>query len=216
MAQTLKECKALVSFLGTTLTANYEVVLHWIDAQGSYYIAAIVHPEISGRNLNSPITGFALELVKNHVYETQDYVTNYKAKAGSKMIQGSTFFIKSDDGKLLGLLCINYDGSEYAEMAEKLAVLAGQPLKTPTTEAANAPVSEFLHASVEEIIQSVIEPDLLKPGVTLTQEKKVALCAKLDERGVFQIKGAISKVAKVLHVSEPSVYRYLKMINRER
>lgn len=215
MAQSLNEYKTLVAFLGLTLASDYEIVLHWIDKNGSYYIAAIEHAEISGRNLNSPITGFALELVKKRIYEHQDYVANYKAEAGTKSIQGSTFFIKDDAGKLLGLLCINFDASDYLEITQKLASLTHLPFSLQAGEPVNAPASEFLHTSVEEIIYSVIDPALLQPGVTLTQEKKVALCAQLDERGVFQIKGAIPKVAKVLGVSEPSVYRYLKMINQE-
>ncbi|MFT8632944.1 MAG: helix-turn-helix domain-containing protein, partial [Liquorilactobacillus ghanensis] len=66
------------------------------------------------------------------------------------------------------------------------------------------------------VIYSIINPSLLKSDISLSQEKKIQICSKLNDRGIFQIKGAISKVAKLLKVSEPSVYRYLKIINEKK
>nr|WP_301951945.1 PAS domain-containing protein [Campylobacter geochelonis] len=87
----------LVKFLGEVLGQSYEVVLHDITEKGAY-IAAIENNHISNRSVNSPLTGFALELLKNEEYKDNDYLINYKAmtKRGNS-VRGSTFFIKDDD-----------------------------------------------------------------------------------------------------------------------
>lgn len=210
MSSSLEHYQQLVYFLGQTLSQDYEIVLHWLDTTGSFSIAAIEHAEISGRTLNSPITGYALQLVHDEVYKEQNFIANYKAATGDKKIQGSTFFIKDETNQLLGLLCINFDNAAYTDLMGHLATIARIPDLTDPQPIHKSPTTEVLHTSVADIIYAVIDRDLLRPGTTLTQQKKIELCAQLSEKGVFQIKGAIPQVAQILNVSEPSVYRYLK------
>ncbi|SPS07197.1 helix-turn-helix transcriptional regulator [Latilactobacillus sakei] len=224
MVSELERYQGLVHFLGQVLGSNYEVVLHWINQDGSYYIAAIEHAEISGRNLNSPITGFALDLIRDKIYQKQDAVVNYKASSDkNQQIQGSTYFIKDDQGVLLGLLCINFNAQPYLAAIDNLINLANLDslLASVPTVASKHPQQhqvvtneEVLHSSVEEIIYTVVAPNTLQSGIKLTQDKKIEICRKLNQKGIFKIKGALSKVAEILGTSEPSIYRYLKLINQ--
>ena len=50
----------------------------------------------------------------------------------------------------------------------------------------------------------------------LTPEEKTTLIIELYDMGVFELKGAVAKAAEALHMSEPSVYRYLAQIRRAR
>ncbi|MFT8606992.1 helix-turn-helix domain-containing protein, partial [Liquorilactobacillus ghanensis] len=143
-------------------------------------------------------------------------VIHYKAEANSKLIQGSTFFIKNSKEDLIGLLCINFDSGTYINMAETLLKFAPIPLSINYQQKNTNTTSEILHTNIEDVIYSIINPSLLKSDISLSQEKKIQICSKLNDRGIFQIKGAISKVAKLLKVSEPSVYRYLKIINEKK
>ncbi|EAL1089828.1 DNA-binding protein, partial [Campylobacter jejuni] len=100
----------LTYFLGEVLGEQYEIVFHVITEDGAY-IAAIANSHISGRSLDSPLTAFASELMQNKKYLEKDFLCDYKALVGkSKLIRGSTFFIKNHD-KLVGILCINHDTS---------------------------------------------------------------------------------------------------------
>jgi len=38
----------------------------------------------------------------------------------------------------------------------------------------------------------------------------------LNQKGIFMLKGAVSEVAKQLHCSEPSIYRYLNILNKDK
>lgn len=203
----------LVEFLGKALGENYEVVLHDITEKGSC-IAAITNNHISNRNANSPLTGFALELLKNGAYKDADYIVDYKAATkGGKSIQGSTFFIKEND-KILGMLCINHDDTAYKDVAKQILQLGNiKELKSGNKEHLNEPkveVVEYLSESIEDIIATIINPSLLNDKVSIRPEKKQKIINALFEKGIFNIKGAVLKVAEVLNMSEQSVYRYLK------
>ncbi len=206
----------LVEFLGEVLGDTYEVVLHDIDENGSS-VASIANNHISNRSVKSPLTGFALELLKDKVYEKQDYIIGYKAmtKQG-KDIQGSTFFIK-DDKKITGMLCINHDNNEFKDVADRILALGNvvknkiqdiEQNQVPSVEAV-----EYLSESIEDIISGIIEPSVLNGDTILRPEKKQEIINALYDKGVFNIKGAVLNVSKILNMSEQSVYRYLKKVN---
>lgn len=216
----------LVHFLGKTLGSNHEIILHLIEEDGTY-IAAIENNHISGRTLDSPLTGFALELMKNSEEMDANYVTNYKArnKVG-KEIKGSTFLIKDEDGKLEGMLCINIDNSAYKKLSEEILQLAnissavGSSFNSefpsanflPSPSESEEGMVEILSNSIQEVIYETIDPQMLDGKYTLSTEAKIDIVEKLEKKGIFQLKGAVSQVAEVLNVSEPTIYRYLKIV----
>ncbi|UJF15590.1 PAS domain-containing protein [Jeotgalibaca sp. MA1X17-3] len=216
----------LVHFLGKTLGSNHEIILHLIDEDGTS-IAAIENNHISGRTLDSPVTGFALELMKKNKEMDTNFVTNYKArnKVG-KEIKGSTFLIKDEEDHLEGLLCINIDNSIYQKLSDDILQLAN--LSSPISEVvlnstnskstpseAGEGMVEILSNSIQEIIYETIDPKILDGKYTLSTEAKIEMVEKLERKGIFQLKGAVSQVAEVLNVSEPTIYRYLKMITNK-
>lgn len=88
------------------------------------------------------------------------------------------------------------------------------PETTSTVALQEEPV-EILTSNIQDIISEIIDPSLLRHNVHLSQEVKIDIVTKLSEKGVFQLKGAVSKVADILCISEPSVYRYLKKIESD-
>lgn len=201
-----KRYEKLVKFLGEVLGQNYEIVLHDINQKGSS-VVAIENSHISGRSINSPLTGFALELIQSKKYLECDYITNYKAKTSSNLkINGSTFFIKNGQN-IEGMLCINYDGSKFEKLSNdllKLANLTAQDAKTSAQDAI-----EQLSENIEEIIEDILKRHDL--NASDPKPKNRTECIKrLYENGIFNVKGSIPKVAKYLNISEPSVYRYLQ------
>ncbi|MGF9858494.1 helix-turn-helix domain-containing protein [Priestia endophytica] len=75
---------------------------------------------------------------------------------------------------------------------------------------------EYFTDSLDEVVYSIIDPTLLNPNVALKQEQKVEIISQLYKKGIFQLKGAVSQVAELLNIFEPSVYRYLKMIDNNK
>ncbi|QKG72975.1 transcriptional regulator [Streptococcus canis] len=222
--ETLNYWKTVITFLHDVLGDNYEIILHVID-KNDIYIGELVNSHISGRSKNSPLTKFALDLITQKVYQEKDFVTNYKAIVSPqhKEVRGSTFFIKDKDGNLEGMLCINLDISAYQGVASEVLKLANLNLGNliPNATEAKPPTApqeeavEILTSNIQDIISEIIDPSLLRHNVHLSQDVKIDIVAKLSEKGVFQLKRAVSKVADILCISEPSVYRYLKKIESD-
>ena len=96
----------LTEFLGKALGPDYEVALHDLTRKDRSIIA-IANNYISGREVGAPLTNMALSILRDKSYEHTDYHLHYYSiNVNGKDLRSSTFFIK-DNGKLIGLLCIN-------------------------------------------------------------------------------------------------------------
>lgn len=214
----IEQYKRMVRFLGMALGDNYEVVLHILSDEG-FYIGEIINNHISGRDEGAPLTNLALEKIRQEHYRDHEYIINYKVSVkNNKTINGSTFYVKDDDGELIGLLCINADYSKYKSIAQEVLHLmnikAENLLEDDKEPTQNGNFVEVLSNDIEEVISDIIDPELLDDRVTLSKEARLDIVRQLDQKGVFQLKGSIGKVADLLKVSEPSVYRYLQEVNK--
>jgi len=221
--------KKLVEFLGKVLGENYEVILHIIE-KGNSYVGAIANNHISGRTVNAPLTGLALKMMKDKTFLDNDYITNYKGvtKLGGE-IRGSTHFIKDENKELIGMLCINFDSSKHKKIAIDIMDLVQTQLnmispaldetsisKKEKIEQPDHEFIEYFSDSIDEVVKSIVDPSLLNPNIILRQEQKIEIIKQLHKKGIFQLKGAVSQVAELLNISEPSIYRYLKIIDKDK
>lgn len=205
-------------FFGEIFGTHHEFVLHVLEPDGGSHVGYIVNGEISGRSMNSPLTNYAKKLIEDKVYLKKDYVVNYVGEGPKgKKFRSSTLFIKNSKGELQGLLCINFDAEVYRKVAKdvlKLANLSWDIAYIDKKTELEQPV-EKLTDNIQNIIYSVIDQDILESGAHLSPDQKKLAISKLKEYGVFDVKGTINEVAKVMGMSESSVYRYLHVINHD-
>lgn len=208
--------KNIMMFFGEIFGTHHEFVLHVLEPDGGSHVGYIVNGEISGRSMNSPLTNYAKKLIEDKVYLKKDYVVNYVGEGPKgKKFRSSTLFIKNSKGELQGLLCINFDAEVYRKVAKdvlKLANLSWDIAYIDKKTELEQPV-EKLTDNIQNIIYSVIDQDILESGAHLSPDQKKLAISKLKEYGVFDVKGTINEVAKVMGMSESSVYRYLHVIN---
>lgn len=224
--QMLRRYTTLVEFLGQTLGPDYEVVLHEILPENSR-VAAIANGSISGRSVGAPITNAALRMIMQKQYETSDYNLNYTGQlANGKMIRSSTMFIK-DGGKLVGLLCVNFDDSRFHALSDSLLKLihpddfvhhhyfpVDAPAKQPTPphQSVPDPAEHFqsdMNGLMEELFDTVTQ-DIAVPLDRLTQAERTRIIGQLYEQGMFELRGAVQFTVKKLACSQASIYRYIK------
>lgn len=143
------------------------------------------------------------------------------------MLRSSTMYIKDDSGKLVGLLCINFDDTRYQELSTKLfqlchpdefveqnIVVRADLLQSDSKEENE---QEQYPSSMASITDDAIEQAMQQNPVPidrLTQEEKIRIVKLLDDKGVFLLKGAVGQVAKQLHSSTASIYRYLSILHK--
>ena len=221
----LDSYKILVDFLGKALGPDYEIVLHDITAEHSQ-IVAIANSHISDRAVGSPTTDAALQTLATGSSKTNDYLFDYPVETGDgRTLRASTLFIKDREGNPVGLLGINFDDSRYKELSEKLLHTLHPEafLKTlpPRERPAGEPdvrrekpdsLTEGFSIDTASLMQKMLDSvtaSLSMPVDRLNQSEKKDIVQKLQERGMFQLKGGISFVAKHLSCSPATVYRYL-------
>lgn len=197
----------LAPFLSKILGDGTEVVIHDVNHPKRSLVA--IENSLSGRKLGSPITQFAKDLVDKGMHTSEDYVANYNGSAKGINFLSSTYFIKNNK-KLIGLLCINKNISSSKELEKNLMFFLEQNnLTMPNNDAYH----EDLDVKVEDYVESRIAQAISIngfPGERLTVEEKKKIVNRLQETGILKIKGSIEETAKQLHVSIPTIYRYLK------
>lgn len=118
----LQQYMKLTEFLGLTLGPDYEVALHDLTNKDRSIIA-IANNHISGREIGAPLTNMALGILRDRSYETNDYCLQYHGiSVNGKDLRSNTFFIKQD-GRLIGMLCINFDDSRYQDVCDRILEL---------------------------------------------------------------------------------------------
>ena len=210
--KTLTAYLPLVVFLADCMGENTEVVLHdltdWHES-----VVAIRNGHISGRQIGSPVTDLTLNVLKSAAFEQQSHMANYQGivKNGHRL-KSSTFFIKDETGKLVGLLCINTDYHELLEAHDKLGALIGE-----LGLRANLPITESFNMNVRELVQANLHrvcPGYEEQVGRMSQKEKLEVIEGLSDLGTFLVKGAIGCVAESLGVSVPTIYRYLNVIKK--
>lgn len=213
--QLLRSYIPLVHFLGEALGNTCEISLHDVRNPDDSLIAIANSTDISGRRIGSPLTDLGLKVIKERYYENKDFITKYPSRTkDGKTLRSSTFFIKNSENQVIGLLCVNVNISEFIQAAnclnKFLSEISGGPERNLAEE--KTPLSDNLSGSIEELVMSIIESTMAEiniPPERMSSEEKMSIVYKLDEKGVFLLKGAINEVAKQLKTSENTVYRYL-------
>lgn len=215
MIPKLQHYCTMVDFIADMLGNNAEVVLHDLSELNNSVIA-IRNGHISGRTIGSPATDLLLQFVKNESDDGRDYLCNYRATSPSgHLLRASTCFIRDQKGALLGALCVNLD-MEDARRAKKIIdqLLAFHDPGLLDESAQETPLERFSR-SAEDLIRDTTAEAIGQIGVQperISPSEKVLIVEKLNNRGIFQLKGAVAQVAAALKTSEPSIYRYLNQI----
>ena len=213
MNVSLQKYLPLVDFLAEVLGKDAEVVLHDVADVGSS-VVAIRNGHISGRELGAPATNVVLRIIKDGSEKDTDYFTNYRGVSNAgKPLRSSTYLIHDDDLRLIGVLCVNLDMGKFERFREYLDSI----LQLPQSPHLGSTV-ECFSGSVEELAYASIQAVVMENGGEiwrLSQAKKKEIVRRLNDDGVFLLKGAISRIASALDVSEPTIYRYLNGIKKE-
>ncbi|MFC1568925.1 transcriptional regulator [bacterium] len=130
----------------------------------------------------------------------------YKINWDGKKLKCTSITIRDDEKNPIGLICFNFDVSEFSEMNHML-----QNLLSVTMESGN-PV-DLYSDDWEEKIQNFIREYLQEKGLILSKmsfQDKKHLVKVLYQKGYLNYKYAAKYVASFLKVSRATVYNYLK------
>ncbi|WP_423917986.1 helix-turn-helix transcriptional regulator [Frigoribacterium sp. 2-23] len=224
----------LMDFVAQLLGPRAEVVLH-DTSDLSRSIVALTNGHVSGRTVGGPATDLVLKVLQNHEHDDRDFLANYLAQSRTGgTFRSSTFFIRDATGGVVGMLCVNIDDEPLTRARDLLTAITattglvkgmpagpggdGQTSRGGTGRDHDQPaVTERLSIDVDELTLDGVERIVAAQGVDphrMTPDEKIAAVRDLERSGVFLLKGAVAQVAEALHVSEPTVYRYVKQVRR--
>ncbi|MDD5015380.1 MAG: helix-turn-helix transcriptional regulator [Atribacterota bacterium] len=204
----------LVKTIAEMFGKKCEVLIHDFS-NPQHSIAVIENGHVTGRKIGAPITDLALSIWKKGGYENKnaDRVVNYKTKSkDGKILKSSTVFIRDNQKKIIGCICINYDLTEHSMFHKVMdefctTVDLDKEKSEKEIETFTSDVNEVLKNIIQEAIEKIGKP------VSLMQKEDKLMVAKIaDEKGAFLIKGAITQLAKEINVSRFTIYNYLEEI----
>lgn len=204
--QILNSYCSILEGLADYLGSGYEIVLHRLD-NFEHSVINIVHGEYTGREIGAPITNKALEMLKKFNETGISSETYYSANSKGEPLKSTTIAIRGENNRIIGLLCMNYYmNTSFFEFINNFT-----PSQIPNIE--NAPVAETFASNVDDMILSTLEHarrQVYSDTEILSSNKNKTIINLLYEKGIFQIKDAVPKVADLLGISKNTVYMHLR------
>jgi predicted transcriptional regulator YheO len=191
-----------------------EVVVHdFTDITKS-----VVHIEgdLTQRPVGAPITDLVYRLANEFGKDAPDRVGYRNTLDNGKTLKCSTIFVRDDDGKLEGCVCINFDVSDFIFLSKTFAEF--NLLNPVANGSEDGHPKERYAKDFAETMESVIDvmlDEYPKVPAMMDRDEKKKIVRKLDKSGVFKIKGAVLYLAKVLGVTRYTIYSYLKEVREE-
>lgn len=210
----LKKYIPLVKTIAEMFGNKCEVLIHDFS-HPQHSIIAIENGHITGRKIGDPITDLALSVWKKDGYENKgaDRIVNYKTKTkDGKILKSSKVFIRNNQKKIIGCICINYDltvHSMFYKVMDEFCTTVD--LDKKKSERGIETFTNDVNEILKNIIQEAIEK-IGKPVSLMQKEDKLMVVKIADEKGAFLIKGAITQFAKEINVSRFTIYNYLEEI----
>ena len=189
-------------FISHLMGPQTEVVLH--DRTGK--ILWINGGEITGRAVGQQEQPSAMEMIaRQQAAEGSDFCTGYKrfSRKGTPLRSSSLFF-RDEKGALDYVLCVNQDISAYVDLQEMLSAFIGDRPEVQQVQPDND--------SLDDVVMKMILGEIarLKPSDLESKEDKLRLIARLNEKGIFGARGAVGTVCELLHIAQPTLYKYLQ------
>lgn len=214
MEEKFKYYRIVIEFLEKTFGNLVEMTLYDLENQKNGILLA----KSSNCNLEigSPIPKLLEKILIKYKDDKEEleFITNFPGKdSNGNLVRVSTFFLKNKKGKVAGAFNIKMDISEMVGAANFL----NKMLKEITGGEERNLSEEFEEVekldNIEEYSMYVIAEyfvGLKKPIDALTIEEKIEIVQYLNKKGIFQVRGCISEIARRFKTSEKTIYRYLK------
>jgi predicted transcriptional regulator YheO len=202
--------KRLAEGIVAVVGPHCEVVVH--DFSDLEHSVVAIAGNVTGRKPGAPVPD--LSFTTDELGRDPSDQMNYHSKIGSRDLQSSTIWIREDGGVPIGAVCINVDHSELLQVRHLI-----DKLTTPTRDSSDLVVSDTFARDTEELIELSVANFLHQEGIpdveTMSHEEKLRLIQAVEERGLFQIRGAVNQVAELLNVSRASIYNYRSSLKNE-
>lgn len=208
----LQSYEKLVINLGNYLGEGYEIILHSLE-DIHHSAISVVNGHHSGRKAGAPITDLALSLLAK-IEENKDHSAICYMNRSKKGVplRSATIPITGENNRIIGLLCINfYTDIPLSSLLRTFQIGDYEELVTEQD------TIETFAENTDELIESAmdaVKEQIMKDLSVSTQNKNKEIVISLYNKGIFNIKDSVVKVAGLLGISKNTVYLHLRNIQK--
>ncbi|OEE64486.1 transcriptional regulator [Enterovibrio norvegicus] len=201
----LKSYEAVVDGLAALIGQHCEIVLHSLEDLNTSAIK-IANGENTGRQVGSPITDLALRMLRDIEGSERNFSRAYFTRAkGNTLMKSITVAIRNGENRVIGLLCININlDAPFSQVLQAFM---------PTEEARQAVSAVNFASDVDELVDQTVERTIEEINADKSvsnNTKNRQIVMELFDKGIFDIKDAINRVADRLNISKHTVYLYIR------
>lgn len=201
----LKSYEAVVDGIASLIGPFCEIVLHSLEDLNTSAIK-IANGENTGRQVGSPITDLALRMLQDIEGSERNFSRSYFSRAkGGVLMKSITVAIRNGNNRVIGLLCVNVNlDAPFSQVLQSFM---------PTEEAKEAASSVNFASDVEELVDQTVERTIEEINADKSvsnNTKNRQIVMELFDKGIFDIKDAINRVAERLNISKHTVYLYIR------
>ena len=215
----------VVRGLAKILGRDYEVNLHDVSIPERSLVLC-ENGYVTGRSEGGPMTDFGLLMLQSEEYQSREGVFNYIAKNNrGELIKCSCIFIRDENDKIIGFLCINYDLKKAVAAQELIEGLLRVEMSGAGVEPAEEPGARFpepVRESFAQDIDEVVGDSLAqvkrrigKPFKYLTKPEKKEVVRELHDKGFFLLKGSVDILAAEMGNTKFTIYSYIREIQKK-
>ena len=215
----------VVRGLAKILGKDYEVNLHDVSIPERSLVLC-ENGYVTGRSEGGPMTDFGLLMLQSEEYQSREGVFNYLAKNNrGELIHCSCIFIRDENDKIIGFLCINYDLKKAVAAQELIEGLLRVEMSGAGVEPAEEPGARFpepVRESFAQDIDEVVGDSLAqvkrrigKPFKYLTKPEKKEVVRELHDKGFFLLKGSVDILAAEMGNTKFTIYSYIREIQKK-
>lgn len=193
----------LIKGIGAEFGKNCEVVLHDYEQDYDRTIVGIENGHVTGRSVGGCGTNLGLEVLRGTEKNGDKYNYFTQTKDG-KILRSTSIYIRDDNGKAIGALCINWDVTEIYSCTQVMRDFVRPDEAEHVQEFHTDNVSDLLDVLIQNSFNYVG-----KPVAAMTKEDKIKALKYLDDKGAFMIKKAADRIIKFYDISKNTLYNYL-------
>ena len=209
----LNSYKKMILSLGEYLGDGYEIILHSLENL-QHSVIENVNGHYSGRKNGAPIPDLALSMLSQIKEEPSQPAVCYMnhSKRGVPL-RSCTIPITGEGERIIGLICINF----YTDIPLSSLLAKFYP-EMPDSFTESTSATENFADNTDELIENVlykIQHQVLNDITISVQNKNKEIITQLYQRGIFNIKDAVLKVASLLEISKNTVYMHLRNLKEK-
>jgi len=207
----LESYKIMAEGLANYLGEGYEVVVHSLGNL-EHSVIKIINGHHTGRKDGSPITDLGLSMIKTiNESKKEKYLAYFNKTASGEPLKSTSVAILGEKGNAIGLFCINfYLNTPLSTIMESFNPLNNDCNQSTFSESFVENVDELLKISLKEASDKVYNDRLIS-----TSNKNKEIITILYEKGIFNFKDAVIKIADMMGISKNTVYMHIRNIGKQ-